>query len=153
VQDVTELDLEGGRYDLASSYGGVWYFVPDGDSHAMISHIRDDGLNLRGLRRVADHLRPAGRFLLGIQGAHSAYSRTLSTGAIYEQQLAPLKGGFRKRYLLTRPGSPGQPVVDQVTDYRVYPWEQAVGMLAQCGLTLLPPEQHHGPLFLEFTRA
>ena len=39
LQNVTNFDLQK-RYDLAFSYGGVWYFVVDGDSEPfMVSHL------------------------------------------------------------------------------------------------------------------
>jgi SAM-dependent methyltransferase len=152
-QNVVQLDLGGRAYDLAFSYGGPWYFVPDAKSWAMISHIRDDEDNARGLERVAAHLVPGGRLLLGIQGPHSDYSRELEDDTTYEQRLSPLPGGFQKRYLLTRDGGDGTPLVDQITDYRVYTYQEALGLLAGCGLSLAAREQHHGPKFLEFVLA
>jgi SAM-dependent methyltransferase len=150
-QNIISLDL-GGAYDLAFSYGGPCYFVPDGDgSWSMISHIRDDAANARGLARVAAHLAPAGSLLLGIQEPHSNYSRELGDGTTYEQRLSPLPGGFRKRYLLTQDGTPAT-LVDQTTDYRVFPYAEALGLLSACGLRPVPQDQHHGPMFREFAQ-
>jgi SAM-dependent methyltransferase len=152
-QNVVQLDLGGRVYDLAFSYGGVWYFVPDGDSYAMISHIRDDQSNARGLERVAAHLVPGGRFLLGIQKPHSDYSRSLGDGTTYTQHLFPLDGGFRKEYLLTRDGAADVPLVHQVTDYRVYPLQEALDLLSGCGLRAVVQGAYRRPKFLEFARS
>jgi SAM-dependent methyltransferase len=152
-QDVTELDLPRQDYDLAFSYGGVWYFVPDGGSWAMVSHLRDDEANARGLERVAAHLAPGGRLLLGIQAPHSDYECSLGDGTTYGQRIFPLPGGFRKQYRLVRDGAAGPPLVDQVLDYRVYPFPEALRLLAACGLTAAAAGQRHGPVFLEFARA
>ena len=153
-QNIISLDL-GAAYDLAFSYGGPCYWVPDGaGSWSLISHIRDDAANARGLARVAAHLAPAGRLLLGIQAPHSNYSRELGDGTTYEQRLSPLPGGFRKRYLLTQDGDGGTPrtLVDQTLDYRVFPYPEALGLLSAAGLRPVPRDQHHGPMFLEFAR-
>jgi SAM-dependent methyltransferase len=151
-QNVVHLDLSGHAYDLAYSYGGIWYFVPDGDSYALVSHIRDDQGNARGLARVAAHLARGGRLLLGIQNPHSGYSRSLGNGTTYTQHLSPLRDGFRKEYLLTEDAA-DVPMVHQVIDYRVYPFQEALDLLAGCGLKPVPAERHHGPKFLEFAQA
>jgi SAM-dependent methyltransferase len=151
-RDVIQLGADGSAYDLAYSYGGVWYFVPDGDSWMMVSHIRGDDANAVGLERVAACLVPGGRLLLGVQQPHSAYSRGLGDGTTYTQRLYPLEGGFRKEYLLTRDGAEGEPLVYQVTDYRTYPYEESLGLLAACGLKPADAGDRHGPMFLEFTR-
>jgi len=152
-QDVAQLDLGGRQYDIAFSYGGTWYFVPDGDSYAMVSHIRDDQGNACGLERVAAHLARGGRLLLGIQDPHSCYSRSLGNGTTYTQQLFPLGGGFRKEYVLTRDGADGAPMVYQVTDYRVYSFQEALDLLSRSGLRPVTAEQRHDPKFLEFAQA
>jgi SAM-dependent methyltransferase len=151
-QNVVHLDLGGRAYDLAFSYGGTWYFVPDRDSYAMVSHIRDDQDNARGFERVAAHLARGGRLLLGIQDPHSGYSRNLGNGTTYTQRLFPLNGGFRKEYLLTQDSAAGAPMVHQVTDYRVYAFQEALDLLSGCGLRPVPAERHHGPKFLEFVQ-
>jgi SAM-dependent methyltransferase len=152
-QNVVQLDLGGRDYDLAFSYGGVWYFVPDGESYALISHIRDDDANARGMARVAAHLAPGGRFLLGIQSPHSNYSRDLGDGTTYTQRLSALEGGFRKEYLLTRDGAGAVPLVHQVTDYRVYPFAEALDLLAGCGLRHIAPTSGAESTFLAFASA
>ena len=152
-QNIVSLDL-GGTYDIAFSYGGPCYFVPDGGgSWFLISHIRDDEANARGLGRIAAHLAPAGRLLLGIQSPHKDYERGLGDGTTYKQRLTPLAGGFRKQYLLTRDDAPGdEPLVDMITDYRVYSFAEALGLLSAGGLRPVTRDQHHGPMFLEFAR-
>ena len=152
-QNVVHLDLSGRAYDLAFSYGGIWYFVPDGDSYAMVSHIRDDQGNARGLERVAAHLERGGLLLLGIQNPHSGYSRSLGDGTTYAQRLFPLDGGFRKEYLLTQDDAGGAPLVHQVTDYRVYAFQEALDLLTGCGLRPVSEDRRHGPKFLEFAQA
>lgn len=155
-QNIVSLDL-GRDYDLVFSYGGPCYFVPDDTgSWSMISHIREDAANARGLARVAAHLAPAGRLLLGIQQPHSDYTRPLGDGTTYEQRLCPLPGGFRKQYMLTQDGDdaePGTILVDQTTDYRVFPDAEALGLLSACGLRPVAQDQHHGTMFREFARA
>jgi len=145
-QDVTGLDLPGRVYDLAWSYGGPWYWVPDGGTWAMVSHIRPDEDNARGLARVAAHLAPGGLLLLGVQGPHSAYERPLGDGRTYAQRLDGLDGGFRKEYWLTDDAT-GQTLMRQVIDYRLYSFPAALAMLAACGLRQMPSR---GPMFLEF---
>jgi SAM-dependent methyltransferase len=152
-QNVIDLDLEGRAYDIVFSYGGTWYFVPDGDTYAMVSHIRDDQGNSRGLERVAAHLASEGRLLLGIQDPHSSYSRSLGNGATYTQHLFPLDGGFRKEYLLTQDGVVGARLVHQVIDYRVYAFQEALDLLSACGLRPVPADRHPGAKFLEFAQA
>lgn len=147
VQDVTELDL-GATFDLAFSQGGVWYWVPDNHSWSLISHLRSDEANARGLKAVAAHLAPGGRLLLGVQPPHRAYSRRLPGDTLYTQRLFPIEGGFRKQYLLSGPD--GNNLVNQVTDYRVYGFEAALELLAGAGLRLPVPRPDHGRLFLEF---
>lgn len=151
-QNVVDLDLHVRTYDLAFSYGGTWYFVPDGDSFTMVSHIRDDLGNARGFERVAAHLAPGGRLLLGIQNPHFDYSRRLSNGTTYAQRLSPLEGGFRKEYVLTRDGTAGTPLVHQVTDYRAFTFQEAVDLLLSCGLRRVAGERGHGSKFLQFAR-
>lgn len=154
-QDVTDLRLPELPYDAAFSYGGPWYFVPSPDGgFDLISHITSDAGTLRGLERTAAHLAPGGRLMLGIQAPHREYSRPLG-GAIYRQKLTPLDEGFRgfrKEYLLTDdaapPGADPRPL--QVTDYRVFDYGETLAMLEKCGLTPVPPEALHGPMFLEF---
>ena len=60
-QNVCHLSL-GSAYDLTFSYGGVWYFVIDGDKEPfMVSHIADHELNVKGLKQLALQ-----RFNLGV---------------------------------------------------------------------------------------
>lgn len=150
VQDVTELELDE-TFDLVFSYGGPWYFVPDHHSWSMISHLRSDKGNARGLAAAAAHLAPGGRLLLGIQPRHAGYSRPLPGGTTYTQKLFPIEHGFRKEYVLTGPA--GEQLVHQVTDYRVYGFQEALRLLAGAGLCMPVPRQPRGPMFLEFVRS
>jgi SAM-dependent methyltransferase len=151
LEDVTQLELDC-EYDVVFSYGGPWYFVPDGDGYAMISHIRDDGRNAAGLARITAHLAPGGRFLLGIQDPHAEYDMPLEGGDVYSQRLLPLPGGFRKLYLLAS-GS-GELLMSQLLDYRVYCDREARGLLAGAGLRPLAwQRQDASAKFLEMVPA
>jgi SAM-dependent methyltransferase len=147
LQNVITLDLDG-TFDLAFSYGGVWYFVPDGDRFSMISHIRDGQANADGLERVAAHLKPSGRLLLGVQAPHHDYSRPVTDGMEYAQRITPLAEGFSKYYSLTDRG--GQLLMEQTTEYRVYPFDEATELLDKCGFEYHAPSGDGSPLFLEF---
>ncbi|MEY3514166.1 MAG: hypothetical protein RL420_1189 [Pseudomonadota bacterium] len=69
-QDVCNLSLPS-AHNVAFSYGGVWYFVIDGDKEPfLVSHISDHEANLQGLEKMAQHIAPHGTLLLGIQGPH-----------------------------------------------------------------------------------
>ncbi len=152
-QDVVTLDLDQ-QYDLAFSYGGVWYFVPDpgGETFSMISHIRSEPDNQTGLERLAAHLPPAGTLLLGIQAPHADYARPVSNGMRYAQAISPITDGFRKRYSLT---DQGRVMMEQTTDYRVYPFEEALALLDKAGFEPSRGREASpsGPaLFLQFSK-
>jgi SAM-dependent methyltransferase len=147
-QNVVTL-LLGREFDLAFSYGGVWYFVPDGDGFAMISHIRDDQANLEGLERVGEHVVAGGTLLLGVQGPHHDYSSPISNGMRYSQRITPIERGFRKDYRL----DDGElAVMEQTTDYRTYSFTHALELLDKAGFDHRPGTAGGTPLFLEFTR-
>jgi len=147
-QNVVSLQL-GREFDLAFSYGGVWYFVPDGQGFAMISHIRDDQANRDGLERVAEHIVAGGSLLLGVQGPHHDYSSPISNGMCYSQRITPIDRGFRKDYRLD---DGDLAVMEQTTDYLIYPFEQALELLDKAGFDHRPRTVGGIPLFLEFTR-
>jgi SAM-dependent methyltransferase len=150
-QDIVELCL-GRSYDVAFSYGGVWYFVPDGKGKgfSMISHLRDDRDNQQGFERVAGHLSTGGTLLLGIQSAHRDYSSPVTDSLEYSQRIIPIDGGFRKQYSLT---DDGHPVMAQTIDYRTYAFDEAIALLDKCGFDYRAPAEPAvgaAPLFLEF---
>ena len=128
-QDIVSLSLEQ-SYDLAFSYGGVWYFVDDEDGFSMISHIRDREENQQGFERLAAHLHPGATLLLGIQAPHVDYARPVANGMEYAQRIISIPGGFRKHYTLT---DDGLTVMEQTTDYRTYPFAEAIELLDKCG--------------------
>ena len=67
-QNVTQINLDK-QYDLAFSYGGVWYFVIDGDKEPfMVSHLSAEEDNRRGLERIASHARSSGAKRITIMG-------------------------------------------------------------------------------------
>jgi SAM-dependent methyltransferase len=129
-QNVTQFDLQA-TYDLAFSYGGVWYFVVDGDNEPfMVSHLPDHDDNVRGIERVASHVHAGGRLLLGIQGPHYDYQRPIKNGYVYAQKIEPADDGFTKHYYLT---DHGETLMAQTIRYRVYTLEQALELLAEHG--------------------
>ncbi|MEI7496344.1 MAG: class I SAM-dependent methyltransferase, partial [Betaproteobacteria bacterium] len=95
-QDVCNLNLPT-AHDLAFSYGGVWYFVLDGDKEPfLVSHIPDHAANVQGLEKMAQHIAPHGTLLLGIQGPHHDYETVISNGMKYSQKIDPTDIGFTK---------------------------------------------------------
>ncbi|MDQ1288367.1 MAG: hypothetical protein QG622_1932 [Actinomycetota bacterium] len=147
LQNVVTLDLQS-TFDLAFSYGGVWYFVPENDHFSMISHIRDEQANAEGLERISAHLKPGGRLLLGIQAPHHDYSRPVREKMEYSQRITPITDGFRKYYCLS--DGDGQPLMEQTTDYRIYSFDAAIELLDKCGFEYRPSSGDDAPLFLEF---
>lgn len=149
-QNVVTLSLER-EFDLAFSYGGVWYFVPEPEDAgwSMISHIRDETENQQGFERLAAHLPTGGTLLLGIQAPHEDYSRAVTNGMRYAQRILPITDGFRKHYLLTDGDST---VMEQTTDYRVYSFADAVALLDKCGLEYQERATGAGSLFLSFVK-
>ncbi len=150
LQNVTTLGLDR-SYDLAYSYGGVWYFVrgEGPEDFTMISHIRDEQENPQGFDRIADHLTPGGTLLLGIQSPHTDYATPVANGMEYAQQITPLPDGFRKRYTLA---DDGHVVMGQTIDYRTYSFEHALELLDKCGFEYRGPTDPATSLFLEFSK-
>jgi len=147
LQNITELSFKR-EFDLAFSYGGVWYFTRDDlGAVSMVSHLRDEEDNVLGLLRLAEHLRPGATLLLGVQTAHTNYARPIINGMLYSQQITELPGGFRKQYSLDDDGTA---VMEQTIDYRSYDFEEAVNLLARCGFHYHAQDQES--LFLEFRR-
>jgi SAM-dependent methyltransferase len=146
-QNIVTLSLDR-EFDLAFSYGGVWYFVggDDVDGFSMISHIRDEQENQQGFERLAAHLPTGATLLLGIQAPHADYTRPVANGMEYSQRITPIINGFRKDYSLV---DTGQVVMEQTTDYRTYSFEEAIELLDKCGF------EHRAvaaPLFMEFCK-
>lgn len=147
LENVMHLSLQQ-TFDLAFSYGGVWYFSKDANAEpVLVSHIVDEGDNHQGLEQVSKHLAPGGSLLLGIQGPHHDYQAAISGGMTYSQIITPQTTGFIKDYLL----SDGATVLmHQTTQYRIYSFKQAKAMLATHGLE----HQVDGisQLFMEFKK-
>jgi len=148
-QDVCNLNLPT-AHDLAFSYGGVWYFVIDGDKEPfLVSHIPDHAANVQGLEKMAQHIAPHGTLLLGIQGPHHDYETVISNGMKYSQKIDPTDIGFTKHYFL----SDGQKtLMAQTVKYRTYSFEEAKNMLATYGLIYVPGIRDN-KLFLRFSKA
>ncbi len=148
-QNVCELAL-GHEHDLAFSYGGVWYFVIDGDQEPfLVSHIPDDAANHTGFERLSRCVAKNGTLLLGIQGPHHDYETVISNGMLYSQKIEPTPIGFTKHYYL-KDGA--QTMMAQTVNYRTYTFAQAKDMLSQYGFTYASA-QNRGQLFLGFTKS
>jgi SAM-dependent methyltransferase len=148
-QDVCNLSLPS-AHNVAFSYGGVWYFVIDGDKEPfLVSHISDHEANLQGLEKMAQHIAPHGTLLLGIQGPHHDYEAVISNGMKYSQKIDPTDIGFTKHYYLDD-GS--QTLMAQTVKYRTYSFEEAKNMLSAYGLSYIP-EVRDNKLFLRFNKA
>ena len=148
-QDVCNLSLPS-AHNVAFSYGGVWYFVIDGDKEPfLVSHISDHEANLQGLEKMAQHIAPHGTLLLGIQGPHHDYETVISNGMRYSQKIDPTDIGFTKHYYLDD-GS--QTLMAQTVKYRTYSFEEAKNMLSAYGLSYVP-EVRDNKLFLRFCKA
>ena len=147
-QDVCNLSLPS-AHNVAFSYGGVWYFVIDGDKEPfLVSHISDHEANLQGLEKMAQHIAPHGTLLLGIQGPHHDYETVISNGMKYSQKIDPTNIGFTKHYYLD---DGPQTLMAQTVKYRTYSFEEAKNMLSAYGLSYIP-EVRDNKLFLRFNK-
>ena len=148
-EDVVDLSLTD-HYDAAFSYGGVWYFVVDGEKEPfMVSHIPTDTENRIGLAKLAKRVVSGGMLLLGIQGPHFDYEKPISNGMTYAQEVSPHDYGFTKHYYLI---DQGRKVMAQTIDYRTYSWSQTLEMLGSLGFTF-EPEPVGSAKFLAFRKA
>ena len=148
-QDVCNLSLPS-AHNVAFSYGGVWYFVIDGDKQPfLVSHISDHEANLQGLEKMAQHIAPHGTLMLGIQGPHHDYETVISNGMKYSQKIDPTDIGFTKHYYLD---DGPQTLMAQTVKYRTYSFEEAKNMLFAFGLLYIP-EVRDKKLFLRFSKA
>jgi SAM-dependent methyltransferase len=147
-QNITELSLEQ-QYRLAFSYGGVWYFVIDGDKEPfLVSHIYDEQANHLGLASLSKFVQPGGKLLLGIQGPHHDYEKPISNGMIYSQKIEPLELGFTKHYYLD---DKDDRVMAQTIHYRTYNFSDAKQLLSSYGFEYEDRTEKHQH-FLEFKR-
>lgn len=136
--NVVNFDLQR-QFDMAFSYGGVWYFVIDGDKEPfMVSHLPDDADNRRGLEQLSRHVAAGGRLLLGVQGPHYDYERVINNGMTYSQKIAPGENGFTKHYYLA---DNSKTVMAQTLQYRTYSFAESRGMLAACGFEYEPTNE------------
>jgi SAM-dependent methyltransferase len=147
-QNVTELHLKQ-TYDLAFSYGGVWYFVIDGDTEPfLVSHIAQEEPNRQGLSKVGQHVKAGGQLLLGVQGPHHDYSSPISNGMLYSQKIEPADHGFIKHYYLADGDTT---LMAQTIHYRTYPFAEALELLQGFGFTY-QPYPGDKPQFLKFKK-
>jgi len=148
-QNVIELDLKK-QFDLAFSYGGVWYFVMDGINEPfLVSHIYDEQANIQGLSRVANHVKANGHLLLGVQGPHRDYQSQIKNGFVYSQSIEPLEHGFSKQYFLH---DGDKQLMQQRIDYRTYPMKEAMDLFKSFGFDYLPSSQV-SPQFQRFVKS
>ena len=134
-QNVIDFELEQ-QYELAFSYGGVWYFVIDGDQEPfMVSHLIEDEDNHRGMERLARHISKGGKLLLGVQGPHHDYARPISNGMMYSQKVLPDGDGFIKHYYLA---DASQTVMAQTIRYRTYSFAESLKMMSAYGFEYEP---------------
>ena len=147
-QNITELALNE-QHELAFSYGGVWYFVIDGDKESfLVNHIADEQANHLGFEHLAKHMAEGGTLLLGIQGPHHDYETVISNGMKYSQKIIPTDIGFTKHYYLHDGGTK---LMDQTVHYRTYNFAQAQALLGAYGFEHVPEKDQH-QLFLQFKK-
>ncbi len=147
-QNVTELSLDK-HYDLVFSYGGVWYFVIDGDREPfLVSHIADPVANEQGFAQLSKFMVKGSTLLLGIQGPHFDYEKAISNGMIYSQKIDPCEDGFIKHYYLA---DKGQNLMAQTVQYRTYDFKSAQKLLGTYGFEY-QVESHKDKLFLRFIK-
>ena len=148
-QNVTELQLNQ-TYDLAFSYGGVWYFVIDDDKEPfLVSHISQEEPNRLGLSKVGQHVKAGGQLLLGVQGPHHDYASPISNGMLYSQKIEPSANGFTKHYYLA---DGDKTLMAQTIQYRTYSFAQALELLQAFGFTY-QPYSGDKPQFLTFKKS
>ena len=147
-QNITELSLDA-QHELAFSYGGVWYFVIDGDKEPfLVSHIADEKANHLGFEHLAKHMVVGGTLLLGIQGPHHDYETVISNGMRYSQKIHPTEIGFTKHYYLHEGD---QKRMDQTVHYRTYTFAQAQALMGSYGFDYVAERDAH-QLFLQFKK-
>ncbi len=147
-QNITQFELEQ-QYELAFSYGGVWYFVIDGDKEpVLVSHLADDADNHQGFAHLEKHISRGGRLLLGVQGPHHDYERVIANGMKYSQKILPGEQGFTKHYYLA---DETRTVMAQTIQYRTYGFADARKLMAGYGFEY-DPDANLNKRFLGFTK-
>jgi SAM-dependent methyltransferase len=147
-QNITELSLNE-EHELAFSYGGVWYFVIDGEKEPfLVSHIADEQSNRLGFEHLSKHIAVGGTLLLGIQGPHHDYKTVISNGMTYSQKIESTGIGFTKHYYLHDGESK---LMDQTVHYRTYNFAQAKELMGAYGFEYVP-EKDRNQLFLQFKK-
>lgn len=147
-QNVVTLQLPE-LYDTAFSYGGPWYFSRQDDRLCFISHLPEHTDNERSLENLSNHICLGGSLLLGIQGPHYDYSKPVSNGMTYSQEIIPTDEGFIKHYFLLD----GEEVLmHQTLHYRLYPFEETVEMLSRYQLKYQPANTLEDSLFAVFKK-
>ena len=148
-QDVVELSLDR-KYDIAFSYGGVWYFVLDENNQLfLISHIDSHKNNMKGFEKLAEHVNINGVLLLGIQGPHNDYEKKVSNGMVYQQKIKPTPDGFIKEYYLKDKETI---VMFQTINYFVYSFYDALCMIENYEFKYKPTNDIRNCKFLEFEK-
>ena len=115
----------------------------------LVSHLDREDENRLGLAQVACHVKTGGRLLLGTQGPHYKYSKTVSNGMIYSQNIEKTESGFIKNYQLS---DKSQIVMSQTINYRTYSWSSALNLLAEQGFVTVSVT-HQSEQFMVFVKA
>jgi SAM-dependent methyltransferase len=147
-QNIVTLSLMD-KYDMAFSYGGVWYFFVDDNELFLVSHLSNHTDNQKGLEQLSKHINSRGKLLLGIQGPHYDYEKTISNGMLYSQKITSTDYGFIKDYYLS---NNDKIVMSQTINYRVYSFDDAVKLLADYGFEYQPVREIKDNLFIEFKK-
>jgi hypothetical protein len=77
------------------------------------------------------------------------YARPVANGMEYSQRINAIPDGFRKHYSLA---DDGRTVMEQTTDYRMYPFADAIELLDKCGFEHRAGGGGQTPLFQEFCK-
>ena len=96
----------------------------------MVSHIADHAANVSGIQHLARHVNSGGKLMLGIQGPHHDYEKSVSNGMLYSQKIEPAEHGFVKHYYLAEDT---HVVMSQTINYRTYTWSEALALLSAHG--------------------
>ncbi len=102
-QDVTTLEL-GNCFEAAFGNGGVWGFVNTGKEYILVSHLTDIQDNIKGLRRVAEHLEEKALFIMSVQGVHQDFERELPNQIVYSQEISENGDFIEKDYIFKKNG-------------------------------------------------
>ena len=93
------------RFEAAFGNGGVWGFVNTGKEYVLVSHLTEIQDNIKGLRRVADHLEDKSLFIMSVQGIHENFERELPNQIVYSQKITENEDFIEKDYIFKKKGA------------------------------------------------